>query len=243
MVEVEHMLRELADTTTEYREFNIRIVATADPATVIGVRVPNVRKVAKKVQHSELREPFLAELPHAWYEEYLVHAFVLNEERDLNRAVRQLNSVLPWVDNWSVSDSLNPKAFNGKSVDVLLPLAQGWMASNHTYTRRFGVSVLMHHLLDEGYDPSQLRLAVAADNGEYYVSMMVAWYLAEAMVTHEDDVMDILNSALLNSDEVNSEELNPRLIRMTIQKAIESRRIPPQTKDHLRQMRKSLPRK
>lgn len=230
---IEERLKELADTSSEYRTFNTRIVATADPATIMGVRVPKLRKLAREVSRSDNRDAFLAELPHPWYEEYLVHAFVLNEEPDFGTALKLLNDLLPWVDNWCVSDALDPKAFNGQNPDVLLALATSWMASEHTYTRRFGISVLMRQLLPSAYDPRQLQLAIQADNGEYYVSMMVAWYLAEAMVSHETDVMRLLASG----------SMNPDLARMAIQKAIESRRIPDETKARLRVMRKGLKRR
>ena len=231
---VEDRLRELADKDGGYRAFNARIVATADPATMLGVRVPRLRRLAREVGRSEDRDAFLAELPHRWYEEYLVHAFVLDETREVGRAVRLLDALLPLVDNWCVCDALNPRAFHdekalgGRRQEVLLPLARRWMASEHIYTRRFGVSVLMRDLLGEGFDPSQLRLAIAADNGEYYVRMMVAWYLAEALVTREDDALEAIGSP----------GIDPQLQRMAIRKGIESRRVPADTKDALRRLRR-----
>lgn len=197
---VEDRLRELADKDGGYRAFNARIVATADPATMLGVRVPRLRRLA----------------------------------REVGRAVRLLDALLPFVDNWCVCDALNPRAFHdekalgGRRQEVLLPLARRWMASEHIYTRRFGVSVLMRDLLGEGFDPSQLRLAIAADNGEYYVRMMVAWYLAEALVTREDDALEAIGSP----------GIDPQLQRMAIRKGIESRRVPADTKDALRRLRR-----
>lgn len=231
---VENRLHELADTGGEYREFNARIVATVNPTTMLGVRVPRLRALAREVVRSEDRDAFLTELPHRWYEEYLVHAFVLNDTHELDRTVDLLDALLPYVDNWCVCDALNPRAFHdvrelhGDLAGTLLPLAQGWMASPRTYTRRFGVSVLMRDLLGEGYDPSQLELAVAADNGEYYVRMMIAWYLAEALVSHEADAMAAIASAATN----------PQVRRMAIQKGIESRRVDATTKEALRRMRR-----
>ena len=226
-------LRELADRDGQYREFNARVVATADPATMLGVRVPKLRRLAREVSRSGDCDAFLAELPHRWYEEYLVHAFVLNETREVESAVRLLNALLPFVDNWCVYDALNPRAFHderelgGRVAETLVPLAKRWMTSDHTYTRRFGISVLMRDLLGEGYDPAQLRLAIAADNGEYYVRMMIAWYLAEALVPHEEDALAAIASP----------ELDPQLRRMAIRKGVESLRVPAETKDALRRLR------
>ena len=230
---VEDRLRELADKDGQYREFNARVVATADPATMLGVRVPKLRRLAREVSRSSERDAFLVELPHRWYEEYLVHAFVLNETREVEPAVRLLDALLPFVDNWCVCDALNPHAFHderalgGRVAETLVPLAKRWMASDHTYTRRFGISVLMRDLLGEGYDPAQLRLAIAADNGEYYVRMMIAWYLAEALVPHEKDALAAIASP----------ELDTQLRRMAIRKGIESLRVPVETKDALRLLR------
>ena len=230
---VEDRLRELADKDGQYREFNARVVATADPATMLGVRVPKLRRLAREVSRSSERDAFLVELPHRWYEEYLVHAFVLNETREVEPAVRLLDALLPFVDNWCVCDALNPHAFHderalgGRVAETLVPLAKRWMASDHTYTRRFGISVLMRDLLGEGYDPAQLRLAIAADNGEYYVRMMIAWYLAEALVPHEKDALAAIASP----------ELDTQLRRMAIRKGIESLRVPVETKDALRRLR------
>jgi 3-methyladenine DNA glycosylase AlkD len=234
MQQVEQLLREQADQDDRYRTFNARIVATADPSTMLGVRVPRLRQVARQVARSQWRDAFLAELPHRWYEEYLVHAFVLDGERDLGEVVRGLDALLPHVDNWCVCDALNPRAFHDPRAlgddpaATLLPMARRWMTSEHTYTRRFGVSVLMRDLLGAGYDPSLLRVAVKSDNGEYYVRMMVAWYLTEAMVTHERDVMEVLTDPALD----------PQLRRMAIRKGIESLRIPDQTKQALRLLRR-----
>lgn len=186
-----------------------------------------------EVSRSSERDAFLVELPHRWYEEYLVHAFVLNETREVEPAVRLLDALLPFVDNWCVCDALNPHAFHderalgGRVAETLVPLAKRWMASDHTYTRRFGISVLMRDLLGEGYDPAQLRLAIAADNGEYYVRMMIAWYLAEALVPHEKDALAAIASP----------ELDTQLRRMAIRKGIESLRVPAETKDALRRLR------
>ena len=192
---VEDRLRELADKDGQYREFNARVVATADPATMLGVRVPKLRRLAREVSRSGDRDAFLGELPHRWYEEYLVHAFALNETREVEPAVCLLDALLPFVDNWCVCDALNPRAFhdekalNGRQREALLPLA--------------------------------------ADNGEYYVRMMIAWYLAEALVPHEDDALAAIASP----------ELDPQLRRMAIRKGIESLRVPAETKDALCRLR------
>lgn len=224
---IEDRLRQLADTTTEYREFNTRIIATVGPDRVLGVRVPALRKLAREVRRSPDRDAFLAELPHRYYEEDALHAFVLCLEGDYPTAVSQLDAFLPYVETWAVSDALNPKAFKTVSRELLHADARRWMASAHTYTRRFGIGVLMHHLLDDGFSPSMLAEVAAADNGEYYVRMMIAWYFATALDQRWDQTLPWLQER----------RMDPWVHNKSIQKAIESHVIPRERKDYLRTLR------
>ncbi|MCH4082289.1 MAG: DNA alkylation repair protein [Atopobiaceae bacterium] len=227
---IEQELKELADTKTAYRTFNARIVATADPETMLGVRVPALRRLAKKIVRSEDRNAFLDELPHTYYEEYLLHAFVLNEERDPEAATEELRRLLPFADNWAVSDALAPKSFRKLTPERLEELSREFMAERHEYTRRFGISLLMHYLLPEHFRPEHLMWAKEADDGRYYVEMMVGWYVAEALVTQEETVLPFIEAKVLPE----------KTERIAIQKALDSRRISPELKEHLRQIRATL---
>ncbi len=170
---IEQRLFELRDTESQYRTFNARVVATADPATMLGVRVPKLRRLAKEILRSDSRDAFLEELPHTYYEEYLLHAFVLNEEKDAERTIAELDRLLPFVDNWAVSDALMPKSFRKLPPERLEKLSRKWMASEHEYTHRFGISLLMRYLLPDGFRPEHLLWAQEADDGRYYIEMMV----------------------------------------------------------------------
>ncbi len=225
---IEARLHELADKDDKYRIFNTCIVATADPATVLGVRVPKLRKLAKEILKSPDSAAFLNELPHRFYEEYLLHAFVLNEEKDVAHVVEELDRLLPYVDNWCVCDALVPKALKGADPGMLSALAQRYMASAHEYTRRYGISILMRDLLPEHFAPEQLVWAAAADDGRYYVQMMIGWYLAEALVTQEESVFPFIAEG----------PLSPKVRKIAIQKAIESFRISDEMKERLRALRK-----
>lgn len=227
---IEQRLFELADEDAKYRTFNARIVATADPATMLGVRVPRLRHLAKEILHSPGRDAFLEELPHAYYEEYLLHAFVLNEEKDPAAAETKIRALLPYVDNWAVCDALVPKAFRKLAPEHLEALSRKWMQAEHEYTRRFGISLLMHYLLPDRFRPEHLLWAEEADDGRYYVEMMVGWYVAEALVTQEASVLPFLEA----------KTLPPKTERIAIQKALDSRRIAPEMKEHLRNLRSSL---
>ena len=227
---IEQRLFELRDTESQYRTFNARVVATADPATMLGVRVPRLRRLAKEILRSPDRAAFLEELPHAYYEEYLLHAFVLNEEKDAERTIAELGRLLPFVDNWAVCDALVPKAFRKLAPKHLEALAWKWMQAEHEYTRRFGISLLMRYLLPDGFRPEHLLWAQEADDGRYYIEMMVGWFVAEALVTQEASVLPFLEARVLPQ----------KTERIAIQKALDSRRIAPKMKEHLRQIRATL---
>lgn len=227
---IEQRLFELKDTESQYRTFIARVVATADPATMLGVRVPKLRRLAKEILRSDSRDAFLEELPHTYYEEYLLHAFVLNEEKDAEHTIAGLGRLLPFVDNWAVSDALMPKSFRKLPPEHLEELSRQWMASKHEYTKRFGISLLMHYLLPEHFRPEHLMWAKEADDGRYYVEMMIGWYVAEALVTQEETVLPFIEAKVLPE----------KTERMAIQKALDSRRIAPTMKEHLRQIRATL---
>ena len=227
---IDQKLFELRDESAEYRTYNARIVATADPATMLGVRVPKLRRLAKEILRSDSRDAFLGELPHTYYEEYLLHVFMLNEEKDAERTIAELGRLLPFVDNWAVSDALMPKSFRKLPPERLEELSRKWMASEHEYTHRFGISLLMRYLLPDGFRPEHLLWAQEADDGRYYIEMMVGWYVAEALVTQEETVVPFLEAKTLH---VKTE-------RIAIQKALDSRRIAPKMKEHLRQIRATL---
>lgn len=227
---IEQRLFELKDTESQYRTFNARIVATADPATMLGVRVPKLRRLAKEILRSPDRAAFLEELPHTYYEEYLLHAFMLNEEREPETAETRLRAFLPFVDNWAVSDALMPKSFRKLPPERLEELSRKWMASKHEYTKRFGISLLMHYLLPDGFRPEHLAWAQEADDGRYYVEMMIGWYVAEALVTQEETVLPFIEAKVLPE----------KTERIAIQKALDSRRIAPKMKEHLRELRSTL---
>lgn len=227
---IEQRLFELKDTESQYRTFIARVVATADPATMLGVRVPKLRRLAKEILRSDSRDAFLEELPHTYYEEYLLHAFVLNEEKDAEHTIAGLGRLLPFVDNWAVSDALMPKSFRKLPPEHLEELSRQWMASKHEYTKRFGISLLMHYLLPEHFRPEHLMWAKEADDGRYYVEMMIGWYVAEALVTQEETVLPFIEAKVLPK----------KTERMAIQKALDSRRIAPTMKEHLRQIRAML---
>ena len=209
-----------------YRAFHSRMMPTVPPETVIGVRVPALRRLAKRLAGTPQAEAFLQELPHIYYEENNLHAFLLESIRDYDAALAATEKFLPYIDNWATCDSFCPKVF-AKHKEDLLPVLRRWMASDHPYTVRYGMEMLMRYYLDEDFRPEHLAWAAAVHSGEYYINMMRAWYFATALAKQPEAALPWLTARRLDVWTHNK----------TIQKAVESSRIPAETKAFLRTLR------
>lgn len=223
MFDREKTLLPLCDST--YREFQARLIPNLPPEHILGVRTPQLRTIAKAMEERE-RECYLATLPHTCFEENQIHAFLLEREKDFPKAVAYVESFLPYVDNWATCDQLNPKVF-GKHRAELLPYLRRWLASEHTYTVRFAIGMLMRYYLDADFSPEYPALVAQAVCEEYYINMMVAWYFATALAKQYDAVIPYLREARLGT----------WVHQKTIQKAIESYRISEAKKQYLRTLR------
>lgn len=219
--EIQQELFRLQDA--DYRDFQSKLTPTIDPSTAIGVRTPALRKLAKQLLKRDDINVFLSDVPHAYFDENQLHAFVVSEMRDFARCLKEVELFLPYVDNWATCDQMSPKVFKKHRAELLEPIER-WVTSDATYTVRFGVGMLMEHFLDEEFDPSYLNTVAAVRSEEYYVRMMVAWYFATALAKQYDATLPYLGEQKLDDWTHNK----------AIQKAIESRRISPEQKDFLR---------
>lgn len=204
-----------------FRTFNSRLIPNIAPETIIGVRTPELRRIAKELDDGD---EFLRRLPHHYFEENLIHGFLLERERDFGAAIAGVEEFLPYVDNWAVCDQLNPKVFK-KRRQELLPYIRRWIASDQVYTIRFAIGMLMRHFLDENFDPDYLQQVAAVRNEDYYVKMMVAWYFATALAKQYDAALPYIIG----------KHLQPWTHNKAIQKAVESFRISDDQKALLRQ--------
>ena len=211
---------------TGYRDFHAKLVPTLSPERIIGVRTPQLRKLAKELAKTPEAEIFLSELPHTYYEENNLHAYLIETQKDFNRAVALCEVFLPYVDNWATCDTMSPKVFRTHTGE-LLPYLLHWLNSNHLYTVRYALGMLMQHYLDEHFSPDYPELAANVRSEEYYVNMMVAWYFATALAKQYDAVIPYFQNRLLPQWTHNK----------AIQKAVESRRISPETKQYLKTLR------
>jgi 3-methyladenine DNA glycosylase AlkD len=215
---------EVKDDT--YREFQIKLVPNIPPETVLGVRTPEMRKIAKEVFESPDRDAFLQDLPHRYYEENLIHFFVVSMIKDFDACIEAVESFLPYVDCWPVSDQATPKAF-AKNHQKVLPYIEKWISSEHVYTARFGIRMLMNEFLGDDFKEEYLELVADKRGEDYYLKMMAAWYFATALAKRYDETVPYFEKR----------RLDEWVHKKAIQKAIESYRVSDEHKDHLRSLR------
>ena len=204
-----------------YRDFQRKLIPNLDPAAIIGVRTPALRQMAKALTTDDL-EP----LPHRYFEENQLHAFILSRERDFDVLIPELDAFLPCVDNWATCDQMSPCCFR-RNRQALLPHIRRWLSSDHPYTVRFGIKMLMDHFLEDDFSPEYLDWVAGIRSEEYYVRMMQAWYFATALAKQ-------FHAALLY---IRAERLERWTHNKAIQKSVESYRIPQKNKEILKQYR------
>ena len=203
--------------------FMARLVPTLPPESVLGVRMPDCRALAKELCRMPDIGEFLTDLPHRYLDENNLHALILNEEKDCAAAVAAIDAFLPYVDNWATCDVLRPKAFK-KHPSALPDECRRWMRSGATYTVRFGIEMLMTHYLDADFRPEYLEEVSIIKSKEYYVNMMIAWYFATALAKQYEAAISYIEQRRLDQWTHNK----------TIRKAIESCRITEERKAYLR---------
>ncbi len=221
MTKQQNLLLKLSDK--EYALFTVKLIPGIDPDSVIGVRIPELRKLAKDIYKENKYNTFIKSLPHKYHEENLLHGFIIEQIKDFDLCVKAIEDFLPYIDNWAVCDSVSPKVF-AKNKDRLLEHILRWIASDETYTARYGVGMLMKHFLDGDFREEYLSLVSGIVSNEYYINMMCAWYFATALAKQWDAAATFIENR----------RLTPEVHRMTIRKAIESSRIDGERKKYLR---------
>lgn len=211
----------------EYRDFNSKLIPTVPKDLIIGVRTPELRKFANEIKKTEYAKSFLKILPHKYYEENNLHAFLIESITDYDTCVAELNRFLPFVDNWATCDMMRPKIFK-KHLSELLFQIKIWINSPDVYTVRFAVEMLMTFYLADNFSMEFSNMVASVRSDEYYIKTMQAWYFATALAKQYDSVIVYLERGILDKDTHNK----------TIRKAIESYRITDEQKEYLRTLKK-----
>ncbi len=223
-MKIQDRLFELQDE--KYGEFQSRLTPGVLRENFIGIRVPELRKLAKAYGREAESADFLRNLPHRYFEENMLHGLLIGEIKDYDKCVAEMDIFLPYIDNWAVCDTISPKIFQ-KHKEELLPKIKEWASSEHAYTCRFGLEMLMKYYLDADFKPEYLEIPAAVRSDEYYVNMMIAWLFATALAKQWDCAITYLEQ--------------PRLGRWvhnkTIQKARESYRITDEQKEYLKTLK------
>lgn len=230
IAEIRAHLESLADP--EYEAFNAKLIPNVAADTMIGIRVPVLRAFAKELRRGDGRvlEQFLADLPHRYFEENMLHAILIGEVcASVEEVIAELTRFLPYADNWAVTDTIRIRALRRADADVRLWLDQlaRWARDTHTYTIRYAVVALMADFLDDRFDAMQLQLVETMQSDEYYVNMARAWYFATALAKQWESTLPLLVER----------RLDPWTHNKTIQKVCESYRVPSEHKALLRSMR------
>lgn len=223
---IQDRLFELQDT--KYRDMQIKIIPTVDSNTIIGVRTPELRRLAKELLKGDYKS-FINDLPHKYFDENQLHAFVISGIKDFDECLEEFNKFLPYIDNWATCDQQSPKVFD-KNVnkDKVLKEIKKWIKSKKTYTIRFGIGMLMRNYLDKDFKKEYLELVSSVKSNEYYVNMMIAWFFATALAKQYDSTIPYIEN----------NKLDIWVHNKTIQKSVESYRITDEHKNHLRNLRR-----
>lgn len=207
----------------KYREFSSKLMPTVEKSRVIGIRTPVLRKYAKSLENYN---DFLNDLPHRYFEENNLHAFLIEREKDFECCIEKLNAFLPYVDNWATCDSMKPKVLK-QEPQKLLKHIKKWLSSNDVYAVRYAINLLMSFYLDENFDENHLKMVAAIKTDEYYINMMRAWYFATALAKQYEKAVLYIENNLLDVWTHNK----------TIQKSVESFRITDKQKRYLKTLK------
>ena len=210
----------------KYKEFQSKLIPNIDSNNIIGVRTPDIKKITKELFGTDEMTLFLNSLPHQYMEENLIHIFLVSMIKNFDLCISELNKFLPYIDCWPVCDQSSPKVFK-KNHQKILPIIKKWIDSNHLYTSRYGIRILMNEFLDQDFNKEYLKWVSNVKSDEYYLNMMIAWYFATALAKQYDDTIVYFEN----------KKLDPWVCKKAIQKAIESYRVSEEHKNHLRELR------
>ena len=216
----------LALQDISYADFQAKLTPNIPRDLFIGVRVPEARKLAKRIIGDPETSKFLRDLPHRYYDENILHGLIVSEIKDYDTCVVAVDEFLPYIDNWAVCDIMSPKIFKKNKI-VLLEKIKEWSKSEEEYTCRFGLEMLMSHFLDDDFKPEYLEIPLSVNNDEYYVKMMIAWFFATALAKQWDATIKHIEDQRLDTWAHNK----------AIQKARESKRITPKQKEYLKSLK------
>ena len=224
MTEIQKLL--FAKQDLKYRDFQAPLFPNINKDKMIGVRTPELKKLAKELYGNEIANAFIETLPHTYFDENQLHTFIISLIKDYTKCLNEVEKFLPYIDNWGTCDQLSPKVF-AKHKDELIASIKKWLKSKHTYTVRFAIGMLLGLYLDDSFKEEYLELVASIKSEEYYINMMVAWYFATALAKQYKSSIKYIEN----------KKLSPWVHNKTIQKALESYRISDEQKVYLKSLK------
>lgn len=224
MTEIQKLL--FAKQDLKYRDFQAPLFPTINKEKMIGVRTPELKKLAKELNGSGLAKEFIETLPHEYFDENQLHAFLISLIKDYETCLKEVERFLPYIDNWGTCDQLSPKVFAKHKEELIAPIKK-WLKSKHTYTVRFAIGMLLGLYLDESFKKEYMELVSNIKSEEYYINMMIAWYFATALAKQYDATIKYIED----------KKLSPWTHNKTIQKAVESYRVSDEHKVYLKTLK------
>ncbi len=226
MKEIQDRLFAMQDL--QYRDFHAKLMPGYDKERIIGVRTPHLRKLAKEFAKESAAETFLEQLPHKYYEENNLHAFLIEQmAKDFDTAVAMTEAFLPYIDNWATCDTFMPKVFE-KELSRLYDKTLEWMQSAYPYSVRYGIVMQLRLFLDEAFRPEFLEILADLRRDDYYINMAIAWYYSFALIKQYDSTIELFTA----------QKLEQWIHNKALQKAVESNRMDKETKDYLRSLKR-----
>ncbi len=210
----------------QYKEFSSKLIPDVEKERFIGVRTPILRKLSKHIYGTDSANAFLNQLPHRYVEENHLHAFLIENEKDFDTACKLTEDLLAYIDNWATCDCFRPKVFK-KNLKALYEHIKVWIKSDHVYTKRYAIGLLLSFYLDDAFDKSYLQLVASIKSDEYYINMMIAWFFATAIAKQPEFAIPYIENKVLDKWTHNK----------TITKSCESYRVDDKTKNYLKTLR------
>ena len=217
----------LAMKDPNYQTIQSNILPNITKESIIGIRYAKLIRFAKKNFDDKFKQEFLNNLPHKFFEENLIHIWLISKMKDYDECIKAIKAFLPYMDNWEVCDSLIPKVFLQKPNKAIKEI-KVWLADDSTYTARFAIFMLLKFYLDENYNKKYLQWVADIKSDDYYIEMMAAWFFVEGLVKHYDDTIILMQKRLIY----------PKIHTKIIQKALESVRLSDETKEYLKTLRR-----
>ena len=225
MTEIQKLL--FAKQDLKSRDFQAPLFPNINKDKMIGVRTPELKKLAKELYGNEIANAFIETLPHTYFDENQLHTFIISLIKDYTKCLNEVEKFLPYIDNWGTCDQLSPKVF-AKHKDELIASIKKWLKSKHTYTVRFAIGMLLGLYLDDSFKEEYLELVASIKSEEYYINMMIAWYFATALAKNPAEILPFIEKNILPAWVHNK----------TIRKAVESFRISDETKTYLKTLKR-----